>query len=79
MRERVVKRLLARLDAEDADGNDYELLIYQEFTEAEHQLGKITIPGNQFVVTSTGKHVDVIDNDTFVIVDKNIRLRRVKS
>ena len=63
----------------DESGADYELLIYQEIIEAEHQLGTISAPGDKFVVTSTGKSVNVIDNDTFVIVGKNITLRRVKS
>ena len=77
--ERVSKSLVERFDAVDESGNEYELLIYQEFTNVELQLSTMTVPGDKYVVTSTGQKVNVIDNDTFVIVAKNIKLRRVKS
>lgn len=62
------EKLVRTIEATDADGNRYTIHEYQEIMVADSMQGKARINGHKRLVTSDGKHVNYVDEDTFKVL-----------
>jgi hypothetical protein len=70
--------LIARHIAESDDGEAFEVLEYQHYTERRMLSGKqMSVPTVREYVLSDGRDVNWIDSETFKIVETDQIIRKV--
>ncbi len=72
-----MQELTMRISAADDNGNKYEILVYTEIIEIRTRGGTHRRHGLSELFTDDGRRVNMLDDETFQIVDTGQRLRKI--
>lgn len=77
MSDRTAIEVLEHFEAVDPSGETFIIVAYQRFIVSKTQFEEARIPTTKFLLTLQGELVDCIDENTFELVTRRLRLKRV--
>lgn len=72
-----MRKLIDRFAAKDADGNDYTVLIHQDFIDVTSKSGPGLLPGLKAATLSDGRPLNRVDDTTYTIVASGQQIKKI--
>lgn len=72
-----MRKLIDQFAAQDVDGNNYTVLIYQDFIDVTSKSGPGLLPGLKSATLSDGRPLNRVDDLTYRIISSGDILKKV--